>query len=129
MRAGAHHARGVFNPARGLFRTYESQASSQLRAQARNDRVPVKGPTSPVQAPPPSRLQAMSPYDPWRTFTWRGDAASKTKGLVRTWLDHPFGGGGGGVGLIERIQAMIFQRSSEPMAVIGPFTVPSPKRW
>ena len=44
-----------------------------------------------------------------------------------------FGGGEGG-GLIERIQAMIFQRSSEvwinlPMAGIGPFTVPSPKRW
>jgi hypothetical protein len=44
---------------------------------------------------------------------------------------------GGGVdeggGLIERIQAMIFHRSSEvwirlPMAGIGPFTVPSPKR-
>ena len=47
---------------------------------------------------------------------------------------HSVGGGGEGGGLIERIQAMIFQRSSEvlirvPMAGIGPFTVPSPKRW
>jgi hypothetical protein len=50
---------------------------------------------------------------------------------------HLFGGGdngGLGGGLIERIHAMIFQRSSEvlivvPMAGIGPFTVPSPKRW
>ena len=54
---------------------------------------------------------------------------------ARAWLDHSFGGGGVGEagGLIERIQAMIFQRSSEvwmvlPMAGIGPFTVPSPKR-
>jgi hypothetical protein len=47
---------------------------------------------------------------------------------------HSVGGGGEGGGLIERIQAMIFQRSSEvwinlPMAGIGPFTLPSPKRW